>query len=616
MKILCVAEKPSIAKEVSNILGGGRLNVRNSRNKYIKNYDFTFNFPRVGVCNVTMTSVAGHIMNIDFPQTYQWGKCIPGRLLDAPIIEKISRQDIYDNISKEARNSDKLMIWTDCDREGEYIGFEIFQAAQKGNGRLTVEDTWRSQFSHLERSHILNAARNPIILDMNSVNAVKCRMEIDLRIGASFTRYITDALKQGRVIERGDVASYGTCQFPTLGFVVDRYKRVKNFIPESFWYITLEIKKDNKKTSFNWTKNHLFDRLYVTLLYQQCVSYPEAQVIKTEQKRTTNWRPLPLTTVELQKDCAKFFKMSAKRTLDAAEKLYNSGFISYPRTETDSFPDSMDFRGTISKQTQDERWGSYAQGILGEGLERPRNGKHNDKAHPAIHPVKYAKLENLESLDQKKVYEYVVRRFLACCSKDAVGQLTTATLGWGPETFTASGLIVQERNYLDVYPYRKWETTKQLPILIEGEMIKVSSGLMKEGKTAPPKHMTEPELIALMDANGIGTDATIAEHIDKIVSRKYVVKAKQSSVEYIVPSPLGMGLIEGFSQMEFDDVSLSKPFLRKELEMSLQQIVEGSQNKESVLQAIIGTYKRAYVISQQKSNVLVQACRLMIQENS
>lgn len=618
MKILCVAEKPSISKAVSQVLSGGNIRTRNSQNKYIKNYDFKFDFPGYGLCDVTMTAVMGHVTNLDFPTSFSWGKCNPGRLFDAPLIDVISNKDVYNNISKEARAASKLMIWTDCDREGEFIGHEIFLAAYEGNNRIKVEDIWRSQFSHLERTHVLHAAKNPIKLDMNSVYAVGCRMEIDLRVGASFTRFLTELFRKSQVMqmEKGSFVSYGTCQFPTLGFIVDRYNRVKSFVPENFWYLSIDIKKSNQKVLFSWTKGHFFDRLFVTLLYQDCLTHQEGKISSLVKKPTSNWRPLPLTTVELQKDCSKFFKMSAKRALDAAEKLYNKGFLSYPRTETDKFPASMDLKVVIEKQTQDTRWGDYSRALLSQNFRTPRGGNKDDKAHPPIHPVNYVNINSLDKPDEKKVYEYVVRRYLACCSDDAKGEQTTATLQWGNETFTASGLTVLERNYLDIYPYRKWESTKQLPQFTEKEAIKLTNSQMKEGKTSPPQHMTEPELIALMDVNGIGTDATIAEHIDKVLTRGYIVKTRQSGKEYILPSELGMGLIEGFGNMEFENISLSKPFLRKRLEHSLQEIVDGKRSKQNVLQEIVQLYKQAYGLSVQNGNTLIQACKRIMETNS
>jgi DNA topoisomerase-3 len=611
MKILCVAEKPSIAKEVSQILSGGLVRVRNSANRYVKNYDFTFEFPTTGRCDVTMTSVLGHITNIDFPPAYSWNKCVPGKLFTAPIIEVVSKKDVYKNIASEARNATNLMIWTDCDREGEFIGHEIFQAAQLGNPRLRVDEIWRSQFSHLERSHVLHAARNPVKLDLNAVAAVGCRMEIDLRVGAGFTRFLSDLLKRSGAIplEKGQVVSYGTCQFPTLGFVVDRYTRVKNFVSEPFWHISIRVKKDDKIAPFTWTTGHVFDHLYGFLAYQACLQHKDATVTSITTKPTSNWRPLPLTTVELQKDCSSFFKMSAKRALDAAEKLYNKGFLSYPRTETDKFPPTMDLRSVIHTQAQDSQWGTYASELLQGKFRQPRAGNHDDKAHPPIHPVKYVALSALDSADEKKIYEYVVRRFLACCSDDARGNQTKAIVQWGAEKFSASGLAVTERNYLDIYIYKKWLSTVELPNFQQGDKVKLTSSQLQEGKTSPPKYMTESELIALMDANGIGTDATIADHIDKIINRGYVVKVKQGSTEYILPSEFGMGLIQGFDAIEIDNISLSKPFLRKQLETSLQQVVNGTASKQSVLDAIVHLYKQAYSQSTQNGQVIVQACR-------
>ncbi|KAI3405055.2 TOP3 [Candida oxycetoniae] len=569
-------------------------------------------FPQVGLCDVTMTSVVGHITNLDFPPGYQWGQCPASRLFNADIITKVTKQDVFDNISKEARTSDKLMIWTDCDREGEFIGKEIFDAARNGNSRLTLKNVWRSRFSHLEKNHIIRAAKTPAELDMKSAAAVSCRMELDFRVGTSFTRLLTDTLKSSHIIEKKDIASYGTCQFPTLGFVVDRYKRVQDFKPEPFWFIEPILRKEGRKTIFNWVKGHFFDRLYVCIMYEKCLKNEFGTIVKLETKRTTNWRPLPLTTVELQKDCAKYFKMSAKTALDAAEKLYNKGFLSYPRTETDKYPSTMDFTGIFEKQKQDSRWGSHAGNLLSQGFEKPRNGSHDDHAHPAIHPVNYVSIDSLSNANEKKVYEYVVRRFLACCSKDAVGSLTQATLQWGDEFFTANGLMVTEKNYLEIFTYKKWESSKELPKFLEGERVKISNGVIKEGKTTPPQLMTETELIALMDVNGIGTDATIAEHIDKILTRNYAIKQKKNKAEYIVPSPLGIGLIDGLDKMEFNGISLSKPFLRKELEKSLQDICNGTKNKAEVVEEMKKVYYNAYGICNQKISLLTSQCRISI----
>lgn len=628
MKVICIAEKNSIAKAVADILGGGRVRTRSSLYQYVKNYDFNFNFSFAGgsSCEVTMTSVAGHLMNIDFGSEYSnWNQCDTRKLFDAPLEDKKSKdqQKIAKNIENESKYADFLMVWTDCDREGEYIGWEIVQAASKFNRRLTPSNVYRAIFSHLERQHILNAARNPSRLDQKAVDAVRTRMEIDLRAGVTFTRFLTTLLRPKILTDetyektfddkgrpKDLVVSYGTCQFPTLGFVVDRYERIRKFVPEEFWYLQISVKNDEDTTTFQWDRGHLFDRLGVAIIYDCCVetSNFQAQVVDVRSKPATKYRPLPLTTVELQKNCARFFKMSAKKSLDAAEKLYQKGFISYPRTETDTFPQKMDLKALIEQQTNDARWSSYSQELLkGSGPNKfkwPRSGNHDDKAHPPIHPIVSAATSAQLTADEKKIYEYVVRHFLACCSEDARGQSSSITLQWGGEKFSATGIIVLQRNFLEIYPWMKWETTKQLPHLELSQTVSLCNTEMKSGKTSPPNHMTESELILLMDANGIGTDATIAEHIEKIQQRKYIKAEKSGKQVVLKPTVLGISLVHGFETIGLED-SFAKPFLRRDLEVDLKLICQGEKEKRQVVYDMVEMYRDYFNQTMRSKNSLL-----------
>ncbi|WPK24134.1 hypothetical protein PUMCH_001392 [Australozyma saopauloensis] len=611
MKILCVAEKNSIAKEVTNILSGGSSRTRDSSYKFVKNYDFTYNFPRLGQCQVTMTAVSGHILGTDFGPEYAWGRCPPGRLFDAPLVTKVAAdkdkrsQKIHDNIVKESRNADKLMIWTDCDREGEHIGWEIMHIALLKNPRLNHLGTWRAQFSHLEPAHIVAAARDPKLLDMRLVEAVECRKEFDLRVGLSFTRLLTNVYKSRGLVGDKEVVSYGTCQFPTLSFVVDRYLRVKNFTPEPFWLLNVVVERNGQKVPFTWSRGNIFDKAFVAIIYTQLLRAPnDAKITHVGTSPTSHYRPFPLTTVELQKCCSLFFKMSAKRALDAAELLYTAGFISYPRTETDRFPANMDLLSYVNKQKQDAKWGAYALKLADSGAFRqPRAGKHDDKAHPPIYPVKYTKLDTLKP-DQQKVYEFVVRRYLACCSDDARGFKSTVNMEWCKEQFSATGVQVTERNYLDVYIYQLWQSSQLLPDFQQGQAANIHSAKVKEGKTSPPEYMTERELISLMDVNGIGTDATIAEHIDKIIQRNYISRRKMGTKEVFIPTSLGVALIQAFDAILKDRISMSKPFLRRALEGLLQKIARGEITRQDVVNQLLPMYKEAFTETNRMSSLL------------
>jgi DNA topoisomerase III len=186
-------------------------------------------------------------------------------------------------------------------------------------------------------------------------------MEIDLRTGAAFTRILTLRLQALDRTLQDSILSYGSCQFPTLGFVVDRYWRVKNFKPEPFWGIQVIHKKDGVNVKFNWRRVHLFDRMAVVILYERCLVAKTAKVVTMDKRPKSKWKPLPLTTVELQKMGSRFLRMDSQRVMQIAEQLYTKGWISYPRTETDQFDRDMDLRTIIQKQAQDDMWGPFAQ---------------------------------------------------------------------------------------------------------------------------------------------------------------------------------------------------------------------------------------------------------------
>jgi DNA topoisomerase III len=441
---------------------------------------------------------------------------------------------------------------------------------------------------------------------------VATRIELDLRIGAAFTRLQTLQLKNLGDLLSDKIISYGSCQFPTLGFVVERYFRVKNFKPETFWSIIVTHLRDGVKVNFAWRRVHLFDRAIVTILFEKCLDARLAKVTKVQKKPTSKWRPLPLTTVELQMQGSRFLRMDSKKVMKIAEQLYQRGWISYPRTETDQFTRDFNLRSLIQKQIQDTSWGTYAQGLLDSAFRQPRQGRNNDQAHPPIHPVNYV-APGVLSDDERRVYEFVVRRFLACCSDDAKGEATDIEIEWGDETFHTHGLLVLARNYLDVYGYDKWESSQQLPQFSLGETFEPTEANLTNGKTTAPGYLTEPELIGLMDANGIGTDATMADHVAMIKDRDYVAArpkagAGRNVVQEFIPTRLGVALVEGYDNLGLE-VSVSKPFLRKEIELKMKAICEGRKTRAEVVHESIEEYREVFGRTQRNFGVLKRAVR-------
>lgn len=165
--------------------------------------------------------------------------------------------------------------------------------------------------------------------------------------------------------------------------------------------------------------------------------------------------------------------------------------------------------------------------------------------------------------NEAKVYEFVVRHFLACVAKNAEGQETIVDIDIAGEKFVANGLQIIAKNYLDVYVYEKWNA-KEIHLYEQGQTFSPTSIDMPEETTSPPNLLTEADLIALMDKHGIGTDATHAEHIETIKKREYVGLTNN---QHFMPGKLGIGLVMGYDRMGFQ---MSKPNLRAELENDLK----------------------------------------------
>jgi len=373
------------------------------------------------------------------------------------------------------------------------------------------------------------------------------------------------------------IISYGPCQFPTLNFIVERNEEIKKFITKNFYSLVFKLNKklsdseikllkDNSQYNssknqinendeinqdendlnknkilngymlidFHWSKERLDEKSIADKIQKKLQdSYQNKsrslKVIEEKKKTKIKNPPLPLNTVEMQKLVSRKLKIQSHKTMMIAEKLYNLGYISYPRTETQVYSKSEDLRKIIENlcdnkdnNIDDYKWIEYGKKLLKQhpATIKAREGKLNDNSHPPISPVKYARKSDL-STDEYKIYNLLVTHFLASVSGDAYGEETEIKIEIENEVFTSKGYNLIKKGYLEVYPYED-TNEKFIPHFEKNEIIsydKNSKFEVSEGKTKPPPQMTEAELIDLMDKNGIGTDATIHEHIKTIKER-------------------------------------------------------------------------------------------------
>ncbi|KAJ1671889.1 DNA topoisomerase [Spiromyces aspiralis] len=208
MRVLCVAEKPSQARTLAQLLSRNQFRQRRGLNKYCNNFDFEYRL-KGNLVPVTMTSVLGHVMEHDFDAEYRkWSVCDPCDLLAAPVLRSVPEKmhNVAQNVRDEARRATHLYIWTDCDREGEAIGAEVAQLAREANSRIVVR---RAHYSAITMDAVDRAMVGVRDLNMREVAAVEARSELDLRTGAALTRLQTLRLQNLFSEVKGNVLSYG-----------------------------------------------------------------------------------------------------------------------------------------------------------------------------------------------------------------------------------------------------------------------------------------------------------------------------------------------------------------------------------------------------------------------
>lgn len=616
-----MAEKPSVARSLAGVFNSmpGSREARGMRREAAQIFEHNnVQFPDVmqqgsgqrqqgpnrGHTMIT-TSVRGHLAHQDFGPAYGWNKCDPFQLFDAPM--ETSYRNEMDALARmlgnQARNCQVVILWLDCDREGEAIADEVREVCRKANPRLRF---LRAKFSTVMPAEIQRALQSLGVVNEAFVQAVQARSELDLRIGAAFTRFQTLRLqKRFAGFEKGKVVSYGGCQFPTLGFIVERWARIETFVPETFWFIDLKLQvpvphddnetqgnNNSRSISFTWRRGRLYDRLMTLVLYESCLDVGEATVTQLRGITKKKWRPVPLSTVELQKRASRYERIGSEMLMKAAENLYQSGYISYPRTETEVFRREFQHQPLLQDLANNGgEFQQYAAKLLtGSHFQTPRAGRNDDNAHPPITPCKAVDPTTITDPTERKVYKLIVKHYLACCSRDAEGKETQLTVRMGTEEFNAKGLMVTERNWLEVYhPYERWSNGQgELPPLDVGSHIVPSVLNMQEGQTVAPLPISEVELISLMDRHGIGTDATIATHIATIQDREYAIK---DANQRFLPSDLGIALVEGYNSMGYQ---LNKPDLRRELEAECNHVAAGRKQKDEIMSPILEKMRQCY----------------------
>ncbi|XP_013414482.1 DNA topoisomerase 3-beta-1 [Lingula anatina] len=588
--VLMVAEKPSLAQALAKILSNGNMNSRKGSNGACSIHEYNGKFLGETV-RFKMTSVCGHVMSLDFIGKYNnWDKVDPAELFHAPTQKKEASVNLHmpKFLEKEARGCDYLVLWLDCDKEGENICFEVIDSVQHVMNRSRGDQTiYRAHFSAITEADIKRAMANLGSPNKNEAMSVDARQELDLRIGCAFTRYQTKFF-QGKY---GDLdstlISYGPCQTPTLGFCVERHDKIQSFKPEPFWVIQLPVTHPSGRTlHLDWDRVRIFDKEVAQMFLNIVKGADKARVVNIVNKEKTKARPQALNTVELLRVGSSGLGMGPQHTMQIAEKLYTQGYISYPRTETTAYPENFDLKGTLRQQMNSSDWGKEVRELLEQGINKPKKGTDAGD-HPPITPMRPATESELGH-EAWRLYDYITRHFIATVSPDCRYLQTTAYFEVGAEKFTCTGKTLLSAGFTAVMTWQAITGDENMPNFQVDQTCSIEEVRLVEKQTSPPDYLTESELITLMEKHGIGTDASIPVHINNISERNYVSVIGGRKLR---PTPLGIVLVHGYQKIDPD---LVLPTMRSAVEQQLTLIAHGRANFDAVLQHALKIFEMKF----------------------
>ena len=314
----------------------------------------------------------------------------------------------------------------------------------------------------------------------------------------------------------------------------------------------------------------------------------ELPVVEITNRENTKNKPEGINTVHLLKHSSSMLGLGPNDAMNLAEKLYLGGFITYPRTETTLYHQNFDFESVLnafSKSTSP--LGEFAAKLLEYGYSFSKTGLDAGD-HPPITPT--SKVPQRGSLQghEGKLYDFICRHFFATLSRDARISKTKVFFEIGEEVFTVQGIMILDAGFTEIVPWVKL-SNRTIPFFQKGEKHPVVSVEIKENQTAPPSYLSESELITLMEKHGIGTDASMATHINNICQRNFVeviTKARR-----LKPSPLGNALVMGYKEIDPELISAE---LRSNIEKKVDLIAKGKADFDNVLKSVLSIFKQKY----------------------
>ncbi|MEM2847274.1 MAG: DNA topoisomerase I, partial [Zestosphaera sp.] len=492
------------------------------------------------------------------------------------LVEKESRyaRKYYEVLKSLARDASEYVNACDYDIEGSVIGYLII----KNFGDLSRSR--RAKFSSLTQEELVSAFKNLQPLDVKMVEAGLCRHEIDWIWGINVSRALMSFYK--KVFSSFKVLSAGRVQTPTLIEVFKKHVERESFVPEVRFSISMKLKIGDGELNVRSDFGKDLSEEEANSLRLAIKRAGKARVVNVKSRIEVLRPPPPFNLPDLQYEAYRIAKISPAETLNIAESLYLDQLISYPRTNSQKLPKTLNHRTILKNLSALQTYKEYVSELLKKPSLIPVEGVKEDPAHPAIHPTGYLPRETLKD-KERIIYDLIVRRYLASLSDEAQLRISTYVLKvLDLELVITSQELVRE-NWLRIYNYKKVSTTKKFFLRL-GEEVPILDVRVVKTFSKPPAAYTKSSLLEWMEKSGIGTEATRAEIIETLFKRGYL-KQTASGIDI---TELG-SVVSTISANLFSE--LSSVQLTREVEEKLNKIIVGETTREEVVKEVISVLR-------------------------
>jgi DNA topoisomerase-1 len=548
---LIVAEKPNVAGKIATAIGS---DVKQSRVGQVSYYETTNNGKRI-----VIASAVGHIYSlIEKKRTHSYPvfdiEWVPAYKADKGSAYTKQYLSILEKFGKEA---DAFISACDYDVEGSLIGWNVYRFATK------IKNAKRMKFSALTHSDLLAAYKNASALDYNNCYAGETRHILDWYYGINLSRALMSSIRAAHSFR---VMSIGRVQGPTLGILSELERKIAVFVPTPYWELSVAI----KGAVFEHANGKFTEEESATLALKRTDERGTVSKIEKKEQSVPPNPPFDLTT--LQVEAYRVFKFPPSYTLEIAQKLYEASLITYPRTSSQQFPPSINLPVIIKKLAENAVYQKEARTIIDNKWFTPLQGKKSDPAHPAIHPT--GQKGQFGSEQEKKLYDLIVKRFLACFAPAAKKQRTKVSVNAGQEPYTASGVVTTEKGWTEIYGAYYNTDDKELPAFSEGESVSVEKKKKTKKMTKPPARYSEASIISELEKRHLGTKATRSAIIDTLFKREYITNKSIQVTDFGLKV---CEVLKKYAPEILDDQ------LTRRLEDEMEEIQDGKKNPQEVI---------------------------------